>query len=121
MKIFTSKTQKMGETGESEAAAFLKKQGFTIVARNISNKYGEIDIVARKNGVYYFFEVKTGRRGGSITPAENLTKEKLRKCLISVEHYCFLHKIEEYRIQGILVLLPSALADAVQIETIDIF
>ena len=42
---------------------FLMKQGFEVVERNISNKYGEIDIVPRKDNAHYFFEVKTGRQG----------------------------------------------------------
>ncbi len=105
MKQFTSKTQKIGELGEDKACLFLMKQGFTVVERNVSNKFGEIDIVATKGGKYYFFEVKTGRAGGFINPAENLTKEKLRKFTISVEHYALVKKIGEFTIKGILVLL----------------
>jgi putative endonuclease len=107
VKQFTSKTQKIGEIGEEKACMFLVKQGFSIVERNISNKFGEIDIVAKKKGEYYFFEVKTGRWGGFINPSENLTKEKLRKFFISVEHYCLINRISNYQVQGIVVLLKD--------------
>ena len=118
MKIFTSKTQAIGEIGETAAAAYLKKEGFTIIERNAANKYGEIDIVARKGKIYYFFEVKAGKQGGFINPAENLTREKLRKVFISVEHYCLVKKIKEYRIQGILVLIGVG---EVKVEIIELF
>ncbi len=107
MKQFTSKTQKIGEIGEEKACEFLMKHGFTVLERNIANKFGEIDIVAKSHGTHYFFEVKTGRKGGWLNPAENLTKEKLRKFLISVEHYCLLKGIKDYNAQGIVVILEK--------------
>ena len=60
MKKFTSKSQKTGEIGEELACKFLVKHGFTIFERNYTKKWGEIDIVATKNGVLHFFEVKAG-------------------------------------------------------------
>ena len=120
MKQFTSKTQRIGEKGEEIACMFLMKHGFAIVERNVANKFGEIDIVARSHGVYYFFEVKAGKSGGFVNPAENLTKEKLRKLFISVEHYCLTHKIKEYKVQGIVVLLPRTEGGEARVELIDL-
>lgn len=120
MKQFTSKTQKIGEIGEENACMFLMKHGFTIIERNVANKFGEIDIVAKSHGAYYFFEVKTGKQGGFIHPAENLTKEKLRKFLISVEHYCLIKKIKNYHVQGIVVLLPKSGSANPKIELLDL-
>ena len=107
MKVFTSKTQKTGELGENEAVLYLKKLGFKIVERNTANKFGEIDIGAQRGKVYYFFEVKTGYKGGFVNPAENLTKEKLRKFLRSVEYYCLCQKVHDYRAQAIIVLFDQ--------------
>ncbi len=59
MKQFTSKTQKIGEIGESLACKFLVKHGFSIIERNHTRKWGEIDIIAVNSKVLYFFEVKT--------------------------------------------------------------
>lgn len=58
-KIFTSKTQKTGEIGENIAVRFLVKHHFTILDRNYTKKWGEIDIVAKKQGKIYFIEVKS--------------------------------------------------------------
>jgi putative endonuclease len=61
-KVFTSDKQKIGELGENIAAKFLVKHGFFILDRNYTKKWGEIDIVAEKNGKLYFIEVKSVSR-----------------------------------------------------------
>jgi putative endonuclease len=59
MKIFTSKSQKTGEIGEEIVAKSLIKQGFKIIERNYTRKWGEIDVVARKGDILHFIEVKS--------------------------------------------------------------
>jgi len=61
-KVFTSEKQKIGELGESIAVKFLLKQGYIILDRNYTKKWGEIDIVAEKNNKLYFIEVKSVSR-----------------------------------------------------------
>ena len=61
-KVFTSEKQKIGELGENIAVKFLVKQGFVILDRNYTKKWGEIDIVAEKNNKLYFIEVKSVSR-----------------------------------------------------------
>src|SRR3990167_8126723 len=58
-KVFTSETQKVGEIGENIAVKFLMKHGFSVLDRNYTKKWGEIDIVAKKAGKLYFIEVKS--------------------------------------------------------------
>ncbi len=58
-KVFTSPKQKTGEIGENVAVKFLVKHGYTILERNYTKKWGEIDIVARKESKLYFIEVKS--------------------------------------------------------------
>lgn len=58
-KVFTSKTQKIGEIGENIAVRFLVKHGFSIIERNYTKKWGELDIVALKKNKIYFIEVKS--------------------------------------------------------------
>lgn len=48
-----------GKIGEEISCKFLVKQGFKILDRNYSKKFGEIDIIAFKNKETYFVEVKT--------------------------------------------------------------
>lgn len=119
IRVFTSKSQALGEKGEDEAVRYLKKLGYSIVERNAANKFGEIDIVGKKKGIYYFFEVKAGIAGTWFNPAENLNKAKLRKFLISAEHYVLVHSIKDYRVQGVIVLFDQN--REVQVEMIDLY
>ncbi len=119
IRVFTSKTQELGEKGEHEAVVYLENDGFTVIERNANGKYGEIDIVAKKQGIVHFFEVKAGYAGGWINPAENLTQAKLRKFLISAEHYALTHGIKDYRVEGIVVLFDRN--GGVGVERIGLF
>lgn len=53
---------KVGRIGEDTACVFLMKRGFSIVDRNYWKKWGEIDIVAERDGVTRFIEVKSVSR-----------------------------------------------------------
>lgn len=59
MKNFRSKSQKIGEIGEGVACIYLDKHGYSILERNYTRKWGEIDIIAKKNDMLYFVEVKS--------------------------------------------------------------
>jgi putative endonuclease len=76
MKTFNRET---GRVGESLAAQMLEKKGYTILERNFSNKFGEIDIIARDINVFVFVEVKTkvGEDFGS--PEEMINAGKLQR------------------------------------------
>jgi putative endonuclease len=49
----------LGDRGEDLAAAALKKQGYKVLERNYRTPLGEIDLIARHQGVLVFIEVKT--------------------------------------------------------------
>ena len=51
--------RKLGDIGENIACDYIIKHGFEILERNYLRKWGEIDIVAKKKGIYRFIEVKS--------------------------------------------------------------
>lgn len=72
-------TASTGRLGEDAAAEYLLSRGYRILRRNYRSRRAEIDIVARKEGVLVFVEVKA-RRGSSFgEPEEAVTREKLRR------------------------------------------
>ncbi|NVN97477.1 YraN family protein [Candidatus Nomurabacteria bacterium] len=100
MKNFTSKSQKIGELGEDIACKFLMKHGFSILERNYTKKWGEIDIIAEKEGKRYFIEVKStsvssldfvmdsrGDQTNTNRPEENMHPWKLKRLRRVVETY----------------------------------
>ncbi|HVL90438.1 MAG TPA: YraN family protein [Actinomycetota bacterium] len=69
----------LGRAGEDAAASYLAYMGWTIVARNVRRREGEVDIVARRAGTLAFVEVKTRRSAAFGTPAEAVTIRKQRR------------------------------------------
>lgn len=57
-----------GRSAERDAARWLERQGFTLVAVNAATKAGEIDLIARERDVLCFVEVKA-RASDSYGPA----------------------------------------------------
>jgi putative endonuclease len=52
-------TRKKGDKGEDIACSFLLEKGFSILMRNYMKKWGELDIIAEKDEITHFFEVKS--------------------------------------------------------------
>ena len=50
-----------GDYGEALAIGYLRERGYKIVETNYKNRLGEIDIIAKKNKVLHFIEVKYRR------------------------------------------------------------
>lgn len=67
-----------GKWGEELAACYLREQGYQIVFRNFYSKYGELDIVAKRNHLLVFVEVKTRTQDYYGTPAEAVDARKRR-------------------------------------------
>jgi putative endonuclease len=105
-KVFTSKSQKKGEVGEEIAKTFLMKQGFEVIERNYTRKWGEIDIVAVKASKIRFIEVKSvscvtlpnkspsreenrivSYETNRIRPEDNLHPKKLERLYRTIETY----------------------------------
>ncbi len=67
-----------GKLGEQKAVTHLKKLGYTILDRNYHTRWGEIDIVAKKDSTVYFFEVKTRHSVYHGHPFETISHRKLK-------------------------------------------
>ena len=74
-----SANRALGRLTEGMAATALEKKGYVIVERNFSNRYGEIDLIAKEGDTLVFVEVKakTGIMYG--LPEEMISKGKLNK------------------------------------------
>ena len=117
-KVFTSETQKIGEVGENIAVKFLMKHGFSILDRNYTKKWGEIDIVTEKGNKIYFIEVKSVSRETlkSVTretldqyhPEDNMHPWKLKRMSRTIQTYLLNKKItdeKEWQVDLLVVFL----------------
>ena len=73
----------VGYIGEFDACEYLKKKNYKILAKNYSNKIGEIDIIAIQGNVIVFVEVKTRKTLAFGRPSEAVNfpkQQKIRRC-----------------------------------------
>ena len=81
---YVGSTREKGDRGESAVCDYLRESGHEIVARNWKNKFCEIDVISRFNGVLCFTEVKYRRAGGGL---DAIDKKKLEKMRFAAELY----------------------------------
>ncbi|MCR4325215.1 MAG: YraN family protein [Patescibacteria group bacterium] len=115
----TTARKKVGNLGEDIACRFLKGRGFVVLERNYSKKWGEIDIIAEREGRVHFVEVKSvtreprGRDGDisrerDYVPEELVDLRKLRKLARTAMLYMENMKDErEYQIDVVGVILDN--------------
>ena len=68
-----------GALGEVFAGRYLRERGYRLISANYRTRLGEIDIVAEKDGVLIFVEVKTRSDGMIALPSESVGSEKQRR------------------------------------------
>ena len=95
--------QKIGAWGESVAANYLEEHGYIVVARNVRTPHGEIDIVAEKDGITSFVEVKTRSSSKYGPPEIAVTPRKQEHMLASAEHYAQENEFDHWQIDVIAV------------------
>jgi putative endonuclease len=84
VKLLTTKER--GGIGEKIATEWLSGKGFLVLERNYRKKWGEIDIIAAKDKIIHFIEVKsiTGEGDRGHKPEDNvheLKQKRLRRTI----------------------------------------
>ena len=80
----------LGKTGEEVAAEYLKKDGYKILEKNFRCRSGEIDIIAKKDSVVAFIEVKTRKSTLYGEPEESIDFLKVKRIRKSANYFiCF--------------------------------
>ena len=79
-------SREKGDFAEKKAISFLEDLGFKIIEKNFyAKKLGEIDIIAVKDNIYHFCEVKSA--SDYETAINNITFSKLTKIKRSTDYY----------------------------------
>ena len=75
--------RQFGDRGEGLAVQLLERAGYEVLARNVSCRYGEIDIIATLGGVHCFVEVRSRATDVWGDPALSVMSAKQRKVVKS--------------------------------------
>ena len=88
--------RQIGSYYEQKAVEYLRACGYVILEQNFRNRCGEIDIIARYNGVIIFLEVKfrTTSVYGSPLEAVNWRKQSLIRKV--AQFYLMRHGLSEW-------------------------
>ncbi len=76
---FNNNHKIIGTSGEDRAEQYLLQNGFTILARNFTTNFGELDIICQKDKNIYFYEVKFRNNKSFGYGEEAIDKRKIKK------------------------------------------
>ena len=86
-----SDARTLGQWGEEQVAEKLRREGWTIIARNFRCRMGEIDIVAENGRFLAFVEVKLRKNDQFASACEAVTPAKQRKLRTTAQFYLMGH------------------------------
>ena len=83
---------KIWKIGESLAKKYLEDKGYEIIEQNYRTRYSEIDLIAKKDNVLVFVEVRTKKSNAFVSPEESINQKKLKKLYWNADSYVALKK-----------------------------
>jgi putative endonuclease len=96
-------TRAKGNIAEEHGCNYLRQHGFRIIDRNVYNRFGEIDIIAIRDNVIHFVEVKSA--ASYEQAVNNITPSKLQKLLRAIQSYLQKKKLNsDYCIDALIVV-----------------
>lgn len=108
MKKIGKNKGSVGIEGENIAKKWLISKGYNIVTQNFVTYHGEIDIIANKNKVIFFVEVKavsiSHKTVPKISPLDNFTLNKFNKMNKAIEYYLMKNNVQE-KVESLLLCI----------------
>ena len=101
------KINKSGVWGELYAARYLRDNGYRIITANYRRRMGEIDLIAQKDNVVCFVEVKTRGINPMFAPIEAVDEAKQSKIRATAALFMKTIGDDEMRFDVIEVILDE--------------
>ncbi|MBA3869575.1 MAG: YraN family protein [Anaerolineae bacterium] len=103
-------TQPFGRQGEQLAVSHLQILGYEIVTTNWRCPLGEIDIIATKDNILVFVEVRSRHAENTEASFESINARKQTKLAALANDYIDMHKLDDtiWRIDVIGVAIPRS-------------
>ena len=77
----------LGPWGEAQAADYLRRKGYTLVAANYRCRFGEIDLIVRNRCYLVFVEVKLRKSAGFAQAREFVDSRKQQRIRATASMY----------------------------------
>jgi len=78
-----------GNLGEAMATEHLAGKGFIVLHQNWRHSHWEVDIIASRDGILHFIEVKTRRTKKFGHPEEAVSKKKIQNLIHAAEEFLY--------------------------------
>lgn len=95
-----------GNLAEDRACKFLMENAFSILERNFYSRFGEIDVIAVKDEVLHFVEVKSGLDYESAI--QNITPKKLTRLTRTGDVYMKKNSLDILFVYDAIVVTPKS-------------
>ena len=89
----------IGSFGEALARDYLISKGYKILNMNFRNKFGEIDIICKKNNLLIFCEIKSRYSNSFGYPIESITCYKPKQIIKLSELYLISKKYYNFNVR----------------------
>ncbi len=109
----------LGAYGEQAAARFLRNNGYDVLSANFRTRVGELDIVARKDGIMHFVEVKTRTEGAMLPPSAAVGYHKRRNIEDSAAIYMKTYNLKMKKHFDIIEVITTSNGKMVKINFIE--
>ena len=87
-------TKATGDWGEALVAKYLRDRGYQLAASGYRCRFGEIDLIAKKDGALCFVEVKLRSNLKYGMPREFVTASKQQKLRTTAQFYLSTHSLD---------------------------
>ncbi len=85
----------LGFEKEAVASAYLTEHGYQVIDKNFYSRYGEIDLICKKDGCLIFVEVKYRKDKDFGFPSEAITLRKMQSMRKTANYYLYKNKQTE--------------------------
>ena len=87
MNTTMARHNNLGKWGEGVAADYLEQQGHSILERGWRSGHKDIDLIAFKQGILAFVEVKTRKNNAYIQPQQAVDRHKIKLLMTAANRY----------------------------------
>ncbi|MCX7881561.1 MAG: YraN family protein [Patescibacteria group bacterium] len=98
VKFIGKNNRDVGKRGEEMACNYLKNKNYQIIEKNFTCRWGEIDIIAKKDNKIVFIEVKTRVGDKKGKPYEAINYFKLKGLKRAINFYLLKKNLKNYKL-----------------------
>jgi putative endonuclease len=98
----------LGNIGEIKSCEYLESVGYLILEKNFRCVFGEIDIIARREDVICFVEVKTRATSSYGEPLESVNPLKTARIKIIASYYLGVKNLNNFEVSFDIISIKAS-------------